>query len=161
MNKLINIHFKNNNGFTMLEVIAVLIILGIITAFVVSRGVNNRAELSSENEITKAHLRYAQCMALANDIYSWRITFSSGSPDYYTLSKINKDDGTETNPINLPNEDSPTHNLPSGISITSGLGAVTFDEWGSPGTITQSIILSDGAGNFETITVTKNTGFIE
>jgi MSHA pilin protein MshC len=74
MNKLINIHFKNNNGFTMLEVIAVLIILGIITAFVVSRGINNRAELSSENEITKAHLRYAQCMALANDIYSLIIT---------------------------------------------------------------------------------------
>lgn len=152
---------KKNRGFTMLEVISVLIILGIITAFVVSRGTNNRAELSSENEIIKAHLRYAQCMALANDIYSWRITFSSGSPDYHTLSKINKSDGTETNPINLPNEDSPTHNLLSGISITSGLGTVTFDEWGSPGTITQSTILSDGAGNSETITITKNTGFIE
>lgn len=156
-----NIAFKKNRGFTMLEVIAVLIILGIITAFVVSRGVNNRAELSSENEIIKAHLRYAHCLALANDIFSWRITFSSGSPDYYTLSKIDKSNGTETTPVNLPNEDSPTHNLPSGISITSGLGAVTFDEWGSPGTITLSIILSDQAGNSDTITVTKNTGFIE
>ena len=156
-----NSTFKNNSGFTMLEVIAVLIILGIITAFVVSRGINNRAELSSETGIIKTHLRYAQGLALANDIYSWRITLSSGSPDYYTLSKINKSDGTETNPINLPNEDSPTHTLPSGISITSGLGTVTFDEWGSPGTTTQSIILSDGAGNSETITITKNTGFIE
>jgi len=100
-------------------------------------------------------------MALANDIYSWRITFSSGSPDYYTLSKINKDDGTETNPINLPNENSPTHYLSPDLSITSGLGTVTFDEWGSPGTTTQSIILSDQASNSETITITKNTGFIE
>lgn len=156
-----NIAFKKNHGFTMLEVIAVLIILGIITAFVVSRGTNIRAELSSETEIIKAHLRYSHCLALANDIYSWRITLSSGSPDYYTLSKINKSDDTETSPINLPNEDSPTHNLPSGISITSGLGPVTFDEWGSPGTTTQSIILSDGAGNSETIIITKNTGFIE
>jgi len=156
-----NIAFKKNHGFTMLEVIAVLIILGIITAFVVSRGTNIRAELSSETGIIKAHLRYAQYMALANDIFSWRITFSSGSPDHYTLSKIDKSDGTETTPVNLPNEDSPTHNLPSGISITSGLATVTFNEWGSPGTTTQSIILSDGAGNSETITVTKNTGFIE
>jgi prepilin-type N-terminal cleavage/methylation domain-containing protein len=156
-----NSAFKKNRGFTMLEVIAVLIILGIIMAFVVSRSTNIRAELSSETETVKAHLRYAQCMALANDIYSWRITLSSGSPDYYTLSKINKSDSTETSPINLPNEDSPTHTLPSGISITSGLGTVTFDEWGSPGTTTQSIILSDGAGNSETITITKNTGFIE
>jgi len=153
-----NIALKKNCGFTILEVIAVLIILGIITAFVVSRGTNIRAELSSETGIIKAHLRYAQFMALANDIYSWRITLSSGS---YTLSKINKSDSTETNPINLPNEDSPTHTLPSGISITSGLGPVTFDEWGSPGTTNQSIILSDGGGNSETITVTKNTGFIE
>lgn len=156
-----NIAFKKNCGFTILEVIAVLIILGIITAFVVSRGTNIKAELSSETEIIKAHLRYAHCLALANDIYSWRITLSSGSPDYYTLSKINKSDGTETNPINLPNEDSPTHTVPSGISITSGLGPVTFDEWGSPGTITQSITLSDQASNSETITITKNTGFIE
>ena len=156
-----NITFKKNRGFTMLEVIVVLIILGIITAFVVSRSTNISAELSSETGIIKTHLRYAQCMALANDIYSWRITLSSGSPDYYTLSKINKSDSTETNPINLPNEDSPTHTLPSGISITSGLGTVTFDEWGSPGTTTQSITLSDGAGNSETITITKNTGFIE
>ena len=145
----------------MLEVIAVLIILGIITAFVVSRGTNIKAELSSEIEIIKAHLRYAHCLALANDIYSWRITLSSGSPDYYTLSKINKSDGTETSPINLPNEDSPTHALPSGISITSGLGTVTFDEWGSPGTTTLNITLSDQASNSETIRITKNTGFIE
>jgi prepilin-type N-terminal cleavage/methylation domain-containing protein len=156
-----NSAFKKNYGFTMLEMIAVLIILGIITAFVVSRDIDNRAELSSETGIIKAHLRYAQGLALANDIYSWRITLSSGSPYYYTLSKINKSDGTETNPINLPNEDSSTHTLPSVISITSGLGPVTFDEWGSPGTTTQSIILSDSVGNSETITVTKNTGFIE
>jgi prepilin-type N-terminal cleavage/methylation domain-containing protein len=156
-----NSGFKKNCGFTMLEVIAVLIILGIITAFVVSRSTNIRAELSSETETVKAHLRYAQCMALANDIYSWRITLSSGSPDYYTLSKINKSDGTETNPINLPNEDSPTHTLPTGISITSGSGTVTFDEWGSPGITTLNIILSDGVGNSETITITKNTGFID
>jgi len=156
-----NSAFKKNRGFTMLEVIAVLIILGIITAFVVSRGTNIKAELSSETEIIKAHLRYAHCLALANDIYSWKITLSSGSPDYYTLSKINKSDGTETSPINLPNEDSPTHTVPSGISITSGLVPVIFDEWGSPGTTTLNIILSDGAGNSETITITKNTGFIE
>jgi hypothetical protein len=155
--KCLSIH---QESFTTIEILSVLIILSIITAVIVSRVGVGGAQVTSEAGIIKAHLRFSQYLAISNDIYSWRITFSSGSPDFYTLSRVNKSDGTETTPINLPNEGSPTRALPSPVSITAGLGAVTFDEWGSPGTGNQSITLSDGAGNSETITIVKNTGFI-
>ena len=153
-------HKKRPVGFTLIEILSVLTVLSIVSAVIASRVLVGTGELQSQAGLIRAHLRFAQYLALANDVYSWRITFSSGTPDYYTLSKVNKSDGTETTPTNLPNEDTPTHYLPSAVSFTSGLGQVTFDEWGSPGTSTQNIVLADGAGNTETITITRNTGFI-
>jgi hypothetical protein len=58
-------------------------------------------------------------------------------------------------PYNLPNENSPTHTLPDGITVTGS--TVTFDEWGSPGASNIDLTMSAGGG---TITITKNTGFI-
>jgi MSHA pilin protein MshC len=147
-------------GFTTIEVISVLIIMSVVAAVVVSRVSVVPAEISSEAGIIKAHLRFAQYLALSNDLYSYRVTFASGAPDFYSLSKIEKSSGTVTTNINLPNEDSPTHLLPPSINITAGLGDVTFDEWGSPGPANRSITLSDGSGHSETITISQNTGYI-
>lgn len=55
---------KKENGFTLLEIISILIILGILAAVAVSRSVNFNAEVYSGADALKAHLRYAQTLAM-------------------------------------------------------------------------------------------------
>ena len=146
-----SIGFKKNHGFTMIEVIAVLVIIGIISAFLLFRASSTESyRLISEVGTLKGHLRYAQLRAMS-DTVSWGTAYTSSS---YTLQK----NGAMA-PSNLPNEDSATHAFQSGVSITSGASTISFDEWGSPGGSDISITLSAGTDS-RTITVTKNTGFI-
>ncbi len=55
---------NKQNGFTLLEIISILIILGILAVVAVSRSVNFNAEVYSGADALKAHLRYAQTMAM-------------------------------------------------------------------------------------------------
>ena len=158
-------HRKNRrNGYSILEVIAVLLVLSVIAVVAVSRFTSTtHYNVAAETEILKANIRYAQFRALsdadtasgANNV-TWGISLSGNA---YTLQR-NRADATTS----FPGENSPTHNLPSGISVTAG--TVTYNVWGIPvdsadvplaGNLT--ILVSDGASS-QTITVTRNTGFI-
>lgn len=137
----------NNSGFTMIEIIAVLVILGIIAAVAVARiGSTLDYKVTVEKDIIKTHLRYVQLRALSDD-KTWGMSFAGSA--YTALRNGN------VAPYNLPNESSPTHTLPDGITVTGS--TVTFDEWGSPGSSNIDLTMSAGGG---TITITKNTGFI-
>jgi prepilin-type N-terminal cleavage/methylation domain-containing protein len=140
-----------NRGFTLVEVIAVLIVLGIITAVAVSR-ISIQGDLISQVDIVKTHLRFAQLKALGDDradTEPWGINFGGSS---YTLYRNNA-----ASSIRLPAEDSNIHAFPSGVTSTSG--TVNFDSWGSPVSGAASITLSQG-GSATTITIAANTGYI-
>lgn len=148
----------NSRGFTMIELISILVIVGMLAAVAVSRISSTAAySLTSEADILRMHLRYAQLRALSDSV-TWGVTFSSNS---YTLQK----NGVQAS-SNLPNEGSATHTLPGGITLSGS--TITFDTWGTPviawdntnpvtGSIT--IIISSGSSS-QSITITKNTGFI-
>ncbi|PKN77502.1 MAG: hypothetical protein CVU52_00030 [Deltaproteobacteria bacterium HGW-Deltaproteobacteria-10] len=55
---------NGNKGFTMIEIIAVMIIMGILAAIAISRSVNYDAEVYTSADALKSHLRYAQTMAM-------------------------------------------------------------------------------------------------
>lgn len=141
-----------NAGFTMIEVVAVLLILGIIAAVVTIRMSDTATyDLSSQREAVKANLRLAQARAMSTSS-SWGINFDS-SKTYYLFQ------GTgSTTPVQLLGEDTATVNLTtkkSALTITSAPLRITFDAYGSPGTTTVTIATNGG-----NIIVTKNTGFI-
>lgn len=143
---------KGNRGFTMVEVIAVLIIIGIIAAVAVSRLISSQENLIAEFNTAKAHLRFAQLKALSDDdptISGWGISFAGNS---YTLTK----DGAPA-AISLPGSNSNTYNFPGGITATAI--NVVFDSWGSAGTTPATITMTYGA-NTETINITEHTGYI-
>lgn len=149
-------HFRktalDNKGFTMVEVIAILIVVGIVAAIAVSRGIPTQQNLMSEADIVKTHLRFAQLKALQDDAaVSWGLDFSAGTS--YALYR----NPALTTPINLPGEGSSTYTFQSGITSTNI--TVNFDPWGSPGTTDIGLTLADSSGA-KVITVTGNTGFI-
>lgn len=137
------------NGFTLIEVIAVLVIAVILAAVIVVRGLSTAdVNLQAEVDTLKSHLRYAQYLAM-NDIPPNRWGIEVGDSAY----ELVKYEGgiKQVNILKLPNESSATHNF---SPITAIAWTVLFDEWGSP------MITGDPKIGGQSITITANTGFI-
>jgi prepilin-type N-terminal cleavage/methylation domain-containing protein len=142
----------DSKGFTMIEIISVLIIIGILSAVTVSKMTSTDVyHVVMETETLKGHLRYAQIRAMSHN-QSWGISLGTNS---YTLQK----DGAAA-PVNLPNEDSATHTLSNGVSLTPGGQTISFDDFGSPGNADIVSTLSRQGSHARTITITQKTGFI-
>jgi len=153
-NKLI----KNRSGFTMIEIVAVLVILGILVAVAAPRvgGIIDTTEDTATGSSLKSHLRYAQIRAL-NTQGVWGIAFN-GNINYSLYSW----DGSSATTVTLPGEDAVNVPFPSGVN--HGLGThVSFDDWGIPystqGATGNSTAISGSIGG-ENITITQETGYI-
>ena len=143
--------FGGQGGFTLFEIIMVLLLLGVVTYFAATRLFSDDAPTqAAELELVKNHLRYAQSRAM-NSESVWGIKF--GSSTRYWLFK-----GTDENTvIRLPGVESADGAMQlDTIQVTPPAGnKIAFDSFGSPGSATT--VLSTTAGS---ITVTKTTGFI-
>ena len=143
-------------GFTLIEVIAVLIVLGIIAAVALSRLTMSGTELYTERDILQSNLRFAQFKALTNNnnaATTWGISFAGNS---YTLSLTNG--STDTTNTNFPSDSSATHTLSGGVTVTAP-ASVTYDFWGSPGAANIPVTLAQG-GVTISFNITGTTGFI-
>lgn len=147
-------------GFTMLEIIAVLVLLGILSAMAIGKVGGTRGEARAVADTLKTHLRQAQIRAMHSDT-SWGIR-STGSA-YWLFS-----DGNTANKAIFLGENADTVSLTAGVGVTSF--TLSFDDWGAPyngddpdtGALLatpMSITVSDSSDT-ATITVTPNTGFI-
>lgn len=151
----------NQRGFTMMEIIAVLVILGIVAAVIASRFSGPREyDLASQVDVVKNHLRLSQSRAM-NAYKACGINFTSATT-YYLF-----DASVPATPIHILGEKTATVDLGSGgkksaLTITSAPQIITFNGFGSPidasgNPVTSNVTLVTNAGN---VTVTKNTGFI-
>lgn len=169
----------HQRGFTMIEMVVVMIVMAIFTTVIVSSYTSVANELMVETDALKASLRFAQIQSMNDDtdspVIKWGINFSDANT--YRLYKNNNaadasstmipvkgsagDPDTEACPKNC-------HKLQGNVQISSGVGTtvtVNFDRWGRP---------LDGSGNLRTldiivkltqstetsITIIKNTGYI-
>jgi prepilin-type N-terminal cleavage/methylation domain-containing protein len=138
-------------GFTMIEIIAVLIIIGILTAVAVNRLMLSHSGLYAEANLLKSNLRFAQWRALTvndNTSTTWGISLSGNS---YILQK----DGAAST-VSFPSDGTATHTLSDGVTL-SGPSAVTYDYWGSPGTGDVTVTLTQ-AGESTSFTINRTTG---
>jgi prepilin-type N-terminal cleavage/methylation domain-containing protein len=144
-----NTPLKTSNGFTLLEVICVLLLIGIVTTVVLSRTMDHSVELISEMEVAKGHLRYAQSRAM-NSNQSWGINFSGSS---YTL----EEDGAASVTA-LPGLNGAICTLAEG-AINSTVNPIIFNQWGNPGATAITVTISDGTDS-HSFTIAPLTGFI-
>jgi len=152
------------DGFTMIEIISVLVIIGIVSVVLIARMTSPREyDLDSQVETVKAHLRLAQSRAM-NSGRSCGIYFNSATT-YYLFDNV-----APTTPIQMLGEKNDTVDLGTGgrksvLTITPPAGTggrVIFNKFGglvdSSGNLLTSNMTIETSG--KDIIVTKNTGFI-
>lgn len=152
---------NNKKGFTLLEVVAVLSILGVLAAVAFARGNSNEYDVVVQQNIIEAHLRYAQLKAMSTGL-PWYISFKAGS---YQLHK----GGSAPSLQLFPGQEKTTAFLTSGVSFSPAGAIVCFNSWGQPATDSagdalqsksRTLILKKGS-NTRTIRIVDNTGVIQ
>jgi prepilin-type N-terminal cleavage/methylation domain-containing protein len=153
-------------GFTLFEVVLVLIIISLLTAVAIARNspVAARAKLQGQAELLKSQLRYAQARSMsANSV--WGIKAEDNDVSLFK-------DGDANTLMYLPGENTKTiaYNVGelSGLSVSNF--TLSFDDRGRPcsdeagtslRTTTLTITLSGAGAPSVNIDVTPNTGFIQ
>ena len=154
--------FKNNNkGFSVIELVAVLVIVGVVSAVAVPKIISTvtATDVIGQTAVIKSQLSYAQSLAMNSDL-RWGICCDG--TDYWLFQG-----GNTANKVTLPGEDSDTVNL-ADKHISMAPFTVSFDLWGAPYSdasastalsVDKTITVSSGSDS-RTITITKNTGLI-
>jgi prepilin-type N-terminal cleavage/methylation domain-containing protein len=167
-------HLKEDSGFTLIEVILVMVIITLISTVVITRSRDLSTGLISQSDIMKTHLRYAQTLAMSaggSDIFGVNCDankywlFKGAAPDSNILkltddaSYIDADDKLDLAPKN----------------IQASTFTVFFDNRGIPYStytdetsniplspdLTVSVTPTGEASPIQTITITELTGFIQ
>jgi len=162
---MIHGRIKNNNGFTFIELLTVMMIIAIISAIIFSRFMFGDTELIAQTEVIKTHIRYAQSQAMNSDVV-WGIKCDGNT---YWLFR----NGDPVDKVRLPGEASDTNSLAEkGLSSMEAF-TLSFDDWGTPHTDAaatdgQELVSADSeaqitvtaGGDTKIIIITPNTGFI-
>jgi prepilin-type N-terminal cleavage/methylation domain-containing protein len=159
---------SDQRGFSLIEIISVLVVLG-ITAFIVIARLIGTADIdrSVQDTVIKNHIRFAQSAAMKRgDI--WGIKCDGA--DYWLFRNNNPD--ASTNQVILPGEENLKVSL-AGKKITMSAFTVFFDSYGKPYTAYTDAttnapvvtalsiaINSIPAGVASTLILTPETGFI-
>ena len=169
-------HLKGSRGFTLIEIILVMVIIVIISAVVISRSRDLSTGLISQTDIMKTHLRYAQTLSMSaggSDVFGIKC---SASPNEYWLFK-----GIDPNSNVMKLTDDAAYDIdnddrldlaPKNIQATTF--TVFFDHRGIPYSaytnetsntplspdLTISVTPTGEVSPVETITITELTGFI-
>jgi prepilin-type N-terminal cleavage/methylation domain-containing protein len=137
----------NPLGVTLIEMIAVMAIIGILAAAVIPRMdfgfTSSQASVAGAAYMIASDIRYAQEFAMANRV-SKSVQFSTVPPaNVYTFSPTSNMD--------------PSGRLPSGVTISTNY-TVTFNSLGEPTTGGGGFVEVTGSGQTRRITVLQYTG---
>lgn len=133
---------NRNKGFTLIEILSVLFLMGVVASILLAGGLNQRSDENARADVLVSHLRYAQARAMNSDV-SWGIQFNGST--YSLISDVGGSDSVCV----LPGEKTTAIDFSSPVT-----GIVAFDTWGKPSGLS---IISVGE---RIITITPDTGFI-
>jgi prepilin-type N-terminal cleavage/methylation domain-containing protein len=120
---------RNNRGFTIVEIIVVLLLISIIAAATFSRSIStDQMNLVSQFDKIQNQIRYPQSMAMKHSDW-WG--FSCDTNDYWIFTGTNKDN--VSNQRLLPGQNNIKISLTDlGVTTTPASFTVIFDSYGIP-----------------------------
>lgn len=156
----------------MLEIIAVLILIGVVASIFFTRLPTTSQAVVTEADRLALHLRHAQIRALSDTTW-WEIEFLSGGSSYRLRNNPAPNMPGDALPAYLPGTFDPalgeslSQRVFRGGVTASGPASIRFDSWGrplqsdgSPSSGEIQITLSEGP-NSRHITIQPWTGFLE
>lgn len=150
-------------GFTLIELVMIIVILGILSAVAYERWPVGMEEAAAAKEFKRA-VRYAQHKAMTrqftNNGVAWGLTVNANSS--YTVQRRGGGELAETEYVNrcLNSENPPPCTIPItvGSIYFNGLGE-PLDAAGNP--IAAATIFTIGAApNSQTVTISPTTGYV-
>jgi prepilin-type N-terminal cleavage/methylation domain-containing protein len=131
---------RNNDGFTLIEIIAVLLLMSIIAATVLGRAINTaQTDLASQMDKVRTHFRFVHSMAMkyGDQVWGVRCANNAGQNEYWgfrldiPVGNPALDPDNSANQIRLPGETNLKVNLTqNGVEMTPF--TIFFDRYGRP-----------------------------
>ena len=174
---------RDQHGFTLVEITAVLVLMAIIAAYVIGRSVGTeQIDLAGQTDKIRTQIRYAQAMAMkrSDSDKILGIKFDPGNDQYWIFSVdlpyVDNDEDLPINQITIPGEQNKKVSAADfGVDINPlAFNLLFFDRFGKPYTQYEDIdhptnddldnpltITLSGSGQNRTITVIPETGLAQ
>ena len=150
--------FRVTSGYTIIELISVIAIIGLLASIVVVDQMSYYNKLSFTTEVEKfiGDMEYARDYSISRS-KQCVITTRDGNPPNYDFS-LKTADGLED--IVLPSESNHSINLPDGASLDPAVNEIVLDTRGTPAIDETITYTSTKFSQTAVITLNSVTGFI-
>ena len=157
---------QNQHGFTLLEIVVVLVLISIIAATVFTRSITtDQINISAQTEKIKSHIRYAQSLAMKRSEI-WGIKCASN--EYWLFSGVDPDNGP--NQVMLPGERAVKLSL-NDLNLAMDAFTIFFDRYGKPynaytdesnnNPLSSELTITVSGSQSRNVTITPETGLIK